>query len=321
MTEATASTRVRRWGVRVRGPHRAIPARAPRPLLPDARLVRRGRGRGPGDVPAGVAGARDVRRQLAGPCLAVPDRDQRLPRRAAAERPTIDELPHVRRGAVADALPRPPARRDRARRRRARRRRRRTRDDRARVPRRAPGAAAAPARDAHRARHPGLARDRHGVGARRPLCRPSTAPSSGRARRCRRTSRRAGPSGRRASRAPRNAPCSTSSSTRTNAAMRPSPCPSRPRTCESRCRPPRCSSRASRSIAPLLENALREGDWRLRATVANRMPTAASYRRAPGDTIYRAFKFDVLRVVDGKIAEITTFGPELFPEFGLPATL
>ena len=42
----------------LRGPHRAIPARAPRPLLPDARLVRRGRGRGPGDVPAGVAGAR-----------------------------------------------------------------------------------------------------------------------------------------------------------------------------------------------------------------------------------------------------------------------
>ena len=73
--------RVRRWGVRVRGPHRAIPARAPRPLLPDARLVRRGRGRGPGDVPAGVAGARLVRRQRARPGVAVPDRDERLPRR------------------------------------------------------------------------------------------------------------------------------------------------------------------------------------------------------------------------------------------------
>ena len=75
------------------------------------------------------------------------------------------------------------------------------------------------------------------------------------------------------------------------------------------------------SIAPLLANALREGEWLLRATVANRMPTAASYRRAPGDTIYRAFKFDVLRVVDGRIAEITTFGPGLFPQFGLPPTL
>ncbi len=75
------------------------------------------------------------------------------------------------------------------------------------------------------------------------------------------------------------------------------------------------------TIAPLLENALREGDWRLVPTVANRMPTAASYLRAPGDTVFRAFKFDVLRVVDGKVAEITTFGAALFPQFGLPLTL
>jgi len=74
-------------------------------------------------------------------------------------------------------------------------------------------------------------------------------------------------------------------------------------------------------IAPLLERALSDGDWRLVPTVANRMPTAASYLRAEGDTIHRAFKFDVLRVVDGRIAEITTFGPELFPQFGLPPTL
>jgi RNA polymerase sigma-70 factor (TIGR02960 family) len=75
------------------------------------------------------------------------------------------------------------------------------------------------------------------------------------------------------------------------------------------------------TIAPLLEHALSEGDWRLLPTVANRMPTAASYLRAPGDTIHRAFKFDVLRVVDGRIAEITTFGPELFAQAGLPLTL
>ena len=74
-------------------------------------------------------------------------------------------------------------------------------------------------------------------------------------------------------------------------------------------------------IGPLLENALAEGDWRLLPTIANRMPTAASYLRAPGDTIYRAFKLDVLRVVDGRIAEITTFGPALFPQFGLPPTV
>jgi RNA polymerase sigma-70 factor (ECF subfamily) len=51
------------------------------------------------------------------------------------------------------------------------------------------------------------------------------------------------------------------------------------------------------------------------------MPTAASYLRKPGDTEFRPFKFDVLRVRDGLVAEITTFGPELFPVFGLPSTV
>ncbi len=74
-------------------------------------------------------------------------------------------------------------------------------------------------------------------------------------------------------------------------------------------------------IGPLLANALSEGDWRLLPTVANCMPTAASYLRAPDDTIHRPFKFDVLRIVGGRIAEITTFGPELFPQFGLPPTV
>ena len=64
-----------------------------------------------------------------------------------------------------------------------------------------------------------------------------------------------------------------------------------------------------------------EGDWRLVPTMANRMPTAASYLRATGDTEFRAFKFDVLRVIDGKVAEVTTFGSGLFPAFGLPPTL
>jgi RNA polymerase sigma-70 factor (TIGR02960 family) len=75
-------------------------------------------------------------------------------------------------------------------------------------------------------------------------------------------------------------------------------------------------------IRPLLENAFADGSaWRLVPTVANRMPTAASYLKAPGDDTYRAFKLDVLRVVDGRIAEITTFGWSLFPEFGLPETV
>ena len=75
-------------------------------------------------------------------------------------------------------------------------------------------------------------------------------------------------------------------------------------------------------IRPLLENAFADGSsWRLVPTVANRMPTAASYLKAPGDDTYRAFKLDVLRIVDGRIAEITTFGWSLFPHFGLPGTL
>jgi RNA polymerase sigma-70 factor (TIGR02960 family) len=78
------------------------------------------------------------------------------------------------------------------------------------------------------------------------------------------------------------------------------------------------------AIAPLLERTLgedRDDDWRLVPTQANRMPTAASYLRRPGDSAFRAFKFDALRIEDGVIAEITTFGAGLFPAFGRPPTL
>ena len=77
-------------------------------------------------------------------------------------------------------------------------------------------------------------------------------------------------------------------------------------------------------LLPLLERAFgpdRDGDWRLRPTAANRLPAAASYLRRPGDTMYRAYKLDVLRVADGRIAEITTFGPALFVRLGMPETL
>lgn len=77
-------------------------------------------------------------------------------------------------------------------------------------------------------------------------------------------------------------------------------------------------------ISRLLERAFgedRDGDWRLVPTVANRMPTAASYLRRPGDSEFRAFKFDVLRIENGLIVEITTFGSALFPAFGLAPTL
>jgi RNA polymerase sigma-70 factor (TIGR02960 family) len=63
------------------------------------------------------------------------------------------------------------------------------------------------------------------------------------------------------------------------------------------------------------------GEWRLVPTRANRQPAAASYLRRPGETTFVSFKLDVLRVEDGRIAEITTFGNGLFGAFGLPPTL
>ena len=75
------------------------------------------------------------------------------------------------------------------------------------------------------------------------------------------------------------------------------------------------------AVATLMGQAGPMGEWRLVPTRANRQPASASYLRAPGDDTFRAFKIDVLRVLDGRIAEITTFDAALFEAFGLPATL
>ncbi len=78
------------------------------------------------------------------------------------------------------------------------------------------------------------------------------------------------------------------------------------------------------AMAPLFERAFgagRDGDWRLRPASVNRMLAAGSYLRRPGDSGFRPFKLDVLRIEDGAIAEITTFGYAMFPALGLPAVL
>jgi RNA polymerase sigma-70 factor (ECF subfamily) len=75
------------------------------------------------------------------------------------------------------------------------------------------------------------------------------------------------------------------------------------------------------AIRPLLTEAAAMGEWRLVPVGANLMPAAASYLRRPGDSVFRAFKFDVMRVEGGVIAEITTFPADLFPAFGLQVTL
>ncbi|RJL30533.1 sigma-70 family RNA polymerase sigma factor [Bailinhaonella thermotolerans] len=63
------------------------------------------------------------------------------------------------------------------------------------------------------------------------------------------------------------------------------------------------------------------GRWRHLPTRANGRPAVAGYVQRPGTRVYRAQNIDVLRVVDGRIAEITTFEPHLLPAFGLPLTL
>ena len=75
------------------------------------------------------------------------------------------------------------------------------------------------------------------------------------------------------------------------------------------------------SIRPLMADAAAMGEWRVLPTGANRMPAAAGYLRRPGDTVFRAFKLDVMRIAGATIAEITTFNADLFPAFGLPPEL
>ena len=77
------------------------------------------------------------------------------------------------------------------------------------------------------------------------------------------------------------------------------------------------------SLRPLLVRAFESsmGEWQLVAAWANRQPAAVSYLRASGDTVFRAFKIDVMRIEDGRIAEITTFDAKLVSAFGLPDVL
>jgi RNA polymerase sigma-70 factor (ECF subfamily) len=63
------------------------------------------------------------------------------------------------------------------------------------------------------------------------------------------------------------------------------------------------------------------GDMRCVATRANRQPAVACYLRRPGESAHRPLAIDVLRISGGLVAEINTFGPDVFPAFGLPAEL
>jgi RNA polymerase sigma-70 factor (ECF subfamily) len=74
------------------------------------------------------------------------------------------------------------------------------------------------------------------------------------------------------------------------------------------------------AVRPLTDG-LHIGAWRLVPAWANRMPAAISYLRRPGDTAFRAFKIDVLRIEGGLVREVTTFEPTSVEAFGAPAVL
>ena len=81
--------------------------------------------------------------------------------------------------------------------------------------------------------------------------------------------------------------------------------PSRPRSQPSTTAPRRTSSASSASCP-----------WA--RTGSRRRPAIYA---GPGETEFRAFAIDVLRIEDGEIAEMTAFEADLFPAFGLPPTL
>jgi RNA polymerase sigma-70 factor (ECF subfamily) len=64
------------------------------------------------------------------------------------------------------------------------------------------------------------------------------------------------------------------------------------------------------------------GDYRFVPTSANGQPATAVYLRRPGSTEYLPLVLEVLRIEDGRVAEIIDFDiPGLFGAFGLPPTI
>jgi RNA polymerase sigma factor (sigma-70 family) len=62
-------------------------------------------------------------------------------------------------------------------------------------------------------------------------------------------------------------------------------------------------------------------EWRTFPVVANGRPALVTYLREPGTEHYAGCTIDVLRIVDGKIAEINAFlGARHITSFGMPAT-
>jgi RNA polymerase sigma-70 factor (ECF subfamily) len=64
------------------------------------------------------------------------------------------------------------------------------------------------------------------------------------------------------------------------------------------------------------------GELRSLLTGANGQPAVACYHRGPGEDVYRPLALDVLRLEEGRVAEVVTFPlAPLVEAFGLPASL
>jgi len=64
------------------------------------------------------------------------------------------------------------------------------------------------------------------------------------------------------------------------------------------------------------------GSWQHVPITANGQPAVASYLRAPGDDVHRAWSIDVLTFRGDRVADLTAFiGAEHFEAFGLPVSV
>jgi RNA polymerase sigma-70 factor (TIGR02960 family) len=63
------------------------------------------------------------------------------------------------------------------------------------------------------------------------------------------------------------------------------------------------------------------GAMRCVVTRANRQPAVACYVKRPGDAAYAPMALDVIRIEDGAVVDIVTFGTQAFPAFGLPESI
>ena len=63
------------------------------------------------------------------------------------------------------------------------------------------------------------------------------------------------------------------------------------------------------------------GQVRAVMTRANMQPAVACYLMPPGESEFRPMALDVISIEEGRVAEIVTFAPAVFPSFGLPEKL